>query len=294
MGEEHSGGARGQQEAWKPALTASIPPGTLCSLRGHAALSNMAIQLKELAARLGATVHGNGNPLVTGCAPIETAGPDEITFLANRRYLPFLKTTRAAGVLIDADTPCPSGLTRLVCDDPYFAFRNALVEFHGFRPHPRPMDEVRGETSHASAACHVSARAAIHPSASIGEGAIVHPFAVVEHDARIGARTVLYPGVHIGPHAVTGDDCLLYPNVVVYDHCVLGDRVTVHAGSVIGHDGFGYATHAGRHEKIPQTGPVVASAPGRSSRTSSRSATGRASGPTASSSRSSVFQGPWW
>jgi UDP-3-O-[3-hydroxymyristoyl] glucosamine N-acyltransferase len=68
---------------------------------------------------------------------------------------------------------------------------------------------------------------------------------------------VLYPGTYIGPEAVVGDGCLLYPGVIVYDRTVIGNRVTIHSGSVIGHDGFGYATHDGKHEKIPQTGAVV-------------------------------------
>jgi UDP-3-O-[3-hydroxymyristoyl] glucosamine N-acyltransferase len=73
----------------------------------------------------------------------------------------------------------------------------------------------------------------------------------------VGRRTVLYPGVYVGAGTTIGDDCILYPNVTVYDHCVLGDRVTLHSSTVVGQDGFGYATHGGKHEKIPQSGIVV-------------------------------------
>jgi UDP-3-O-[3-hydroxymyristoyl] glucosamine N-acyltransferase len=103
----------------------------------------------------------------------------------------------------------------------------------------------------------ISSLAVVHPSATVGEGTQVHPHAVVERGVRVGRNSVLYPGVFIGPDAVVGDECLLYPNVVVYDRCVLGNRVSLHANTVIGQDGFGFATHKGAHHKIPQTGIVV-------------------------------------
>jgi UDP-3-O-[3-hydroxymyristoyl] glucosamine N-acyltransferase len=217
----------------------------------------MALTLSQLAQRLGATVIGNGDAAVTGCAPIDRASPTDITFLANKKYLRFLQTTEAAGVIIDADTPCPEHITRLVCDDPYLAFRNALVELYGFRTHPRPMDETPAEGVDGAETAHVSARAAVHPSARIGAGTIIHPCAVVEHDVTIGRGCVLYPGVYIGHHSVIGDGCVLHANVTVYDRCILGNRVTLHGCAVIGQDGFGYATHGGEHLKIPQTGIVV-------------------------------------
>ncbi|MHC4947942.1 MAG: UDP-3-O-(3-hydroxymyristoyl)glucosamine N-acyltransferase [Planctomycetota bacterium] len=204
--------------------------------------------LQELADRLGATVVGDGTAAVAGCAPIQVAGPDEITFLANRKYARFLETTRAAAVLVDPGTTCPGHLARLVIDDPYFAFRNAMIELHGFRRHPEPAGEAPDG---------VSTRASIHPEATVGAGTLVHPGVVVDRGARVGRDGVLYPGVYIGPDARVGDGCLLYPNVVIYDRCVVGDRVILHANTVIGSDGFGYATHGGVHHKIPQAGIVV-------------------------------------
>jgi UDP-3-O-[3-hydroxymyristoyl] glucosamine N-acyltransferase len=90
-----------------------------------------------------------------------------------------------------------------------------------------------------------------HPFAGI------HPKAHVDESATIGSGTILYPGAYVGPRARVGKDCVLFPNAVVYDDCVLGDRVTLHAGSVVGQDGFGYATHKGVHHKIPQMGNVI-------------------------------------
>ena len=208
----------------------------------------MPMTLDQLAQRLGATVHGDGTRTVTACAAIDVATETDITFLANRKYTRHLDTTTAAGVLIAEDEPCPDHVTRLVCKDPYFAFRNAMVELHGFREHPEPMDA--GDD-------HISTRAMVHPDASIGTDTRIHPLATVERGATIGERCHIYPGVVICEHVTIGDDCILYPNVTIYEGCTLGNRVAIHANSVIGQDGFGYATHAGAHHKIPQAGNVI-------------------------------------
>lgn len=207
--------------------------------------------LKELADRIGATLVGDGSVHVEGCAPIDQAGPGDLTFLANPKYARHLASTRAAAVLVDAKVSCPDTLTRLVCDDPYYGFRNALIALRGFRQHPEPMDGPEGAPNR------ISALASVHSTAIIGDDALVHPNAVVERGARVGRGSVLYPGSYVGVESVVGDECILYPNAVVYEHCRLGDRVRLHANTVVGQDGFGYATHGGVHHKIPQTGIVV-------------------------------------
>ncbi|MHC4989732.1 MAG: LpxD N-terminal domain-containing protein, partial [Planctomycetota bacterium] len=118
--------------------------------------------LDELATRIGATVAGDGSKTVSGCAPIQSAGPDEITFLANPVYAKFLDETKAAAVIVGPDIACPNALDRLVSDDPYFAFRNALIELYGYRKHPEPM----GATSEGTAP-RISGQATVHPSATI-------------------------------------------------------------------------------------------------------------------------------
>lgn len=210
----------------------------------------MSTSLSELAQQIDARVEGDGSRMVSGCAPIEHAGPDDITFLANSKYAKFLPSTKAAAVIIDAKTPCPPHIVKLIAADPYFAFRSAMVALYGFRRHPAPI------CSAGAGGC-ISAEATIHPDALIGAGTAVHPHATVEARAKIGQRCILYPGTYVGPDAVLGDDCVLFPNVVVYDRCVLGNRVAIHANTVIGSDGFGYATSKGVHCKIPQAGIVV-------------------------------------
>lgn len=209
--------------------------------------------LGELAGRIGAALVGDPARRVTACAPIDLAGPDEVAFVANPRYLEYLSATRAAAVIVSPRQSTPDGLARLEADDPYFAFRQAMIALHGFRAHPGPMvAEAPGPGGGVR-----SRQAVVHPEATLGEGCMVHPGAVVERGAVVGPRTVLYPNAYVGEQTRIGADCILYPNAVVYDRCVVGDRVTLHANVVVGHDGFGYATHAGAHHKIPQAGVVI-------------------------------------
>lgn len=206
----------------------------------------MGMTVAQLAERTGATPAGRdaADAVVDHCASLDEAGPGAVTFLVNRKYADRLKTTRATAVIVGKGVEAPEQ-TLLVADDPYFAFRNAVVALHGFREHPR-FDESP-----------ISPQAVVHPSARLGEGCVVHPFAVIGPGARLGRNCVVYPHCFIGTDATLGDDCVLHPSVTVYDRCVIGDRVTLHAGCVIGQDGFGYATHAGEHHKIPQVGHVV-------------------------------------
>jgi UDP-3-O-[3-hydroxymyristoyl] glucosamine N-acyltransferase len=186
--------------------------------------------LKELAAAIGADLAGDGTVVVSSAATLEEAQPGQVTFLANPKYLKHLETTKASAVVVASNVEPPAeGPALLKAKDPYFAFREAVVALHGYRQHP-----------HAG----------------------IHPAAHVDPTATVGEGTVIYPGVFVGPRARVGRDCILYPNVVVYDDCVLGDRVTIHACTSIGHDGFGYATHKDadgvvRHHKIPQAGNVI-------------------------------------
>lgn len=210
----------------------------------------MAIRLDELAQKIGATLHGDGSAQVSSCAPIESAQVGQVSFLANRKYAAHLATTNATAVIVASGATVKAGVAILEAVDPYFAFRQAMVALHGFRKHPAPINAAQNNNS-------ISERAAIHPTARIGEACSVHAGAVIESGATLGARCVIYPNAYVGEGVQMGDDCIVYPGVCVYDGCVIGNRVTLHANTVIGSDGFGYATYKGRHEKIPQSGIVV-------------------------------------
>jgi UDP-3-O-[3-hydroxymyristoyl] glucosamine N-acyltransferase len=201
--------------------------------------------LAELARLVGGKLTGEGGASssgkkIRGLAALESAGPQEASFLANAKYERHMAGTRAAAVIVAADYDGP-GPALIRCKDPYFAFRQAMVAFYGFRqPHFDGIDK----------------RANIDPAAKIAPGVKIAAFVTVALGCTIGEGTVLYPGVYVGPNCRIGRDCILYPSVTLYDGSILGDRVTIHAGASIGQDGFGYATHGGKHEKIPQIGWV--------------------------------------
>lgn len=197
------------------------------------------LRLKDLADRIGARIEGDGDVPVRGIAPIEEAGPGQVTFLANPKYARFVKETMAEAVI--AREPVEGARTRfLLTDNPYLAFARAVEIFHPATRLPAG----------------ISPLSAIHPSAQIGKEVTVSPFAVVEEGAAVGDRSVLYPGVCVGKGVRIGEDCLLYPNVVLYRDVRVGARVILHAGCVIGSDGFGFAPTPEGYRKIPQVGTV--------------------------------------
>jgi UDP-3-O-[3-hydroxymyristoyl] glucosamine N-acyltransferase len=184
---------------------------------------SVALSLKELADQIGAELVGDGDLIVSSANTLEDAGPGQVGFLANPKYAQQIESTRASAVIVSPAVK-NERIALLKTKDPYFAFANAVIKLHGYRSHPH-----KG----------------------------IHPQAHVEPTAAVGEGCVLYPGVYVGPRARIGRDCVLFPNVVIYDDCVLGDRVTIHANTSIGQDGFGYAPHKGEHQKIPQVGNVV-------------------------------------
>jgi len=201
--------------------------------------------LSELAASVGGEVVGDGEIEISGVASIEDAALGTITFIASPKYRHLLATTKATALIVpmegDMGEDTAQGLNLLRVANPYLAFAKILAIF---QPPPARYDGVHP-------------RAEVHEGAVVGDGVSIHPFAVVDEGASIGDRVVLYPGVYIGRNAVVEDDALLYPNVTVREGCRIGRRVIVHANSVIGSDGFGYARDGSSHYKIPQTGIVL-------------------------------------
>ncbi len=195
--------------------------------------------LSELAAALGCELHGEGGAEITGVTGMEQAGPGEITFLANPKYAPKVKHTRAAAVL--ASEPIP-GHTTLVSRNPYLDFARALEMF--YQP-PKPAPGIHPT-------------AVIAPSARIGEDASIGAYAAIGENVTIGRRAVLHPHVVIYTGARIGDDFYAHSHAVVREGCRIGNRVTLQNGVVIGGDGFGFAKRAdGTHAKIVQSGVTV-------------------------------------
>jgi UDP-3-O-[3-hydroxymyristoyl] glucosamine N-acyltransferase len=197
--------------------------------------------LGEIAEHVGGRVYGDPGIVIHAAATLGQAQPGDISFLANRRYERQLYTTKASAVIV-AEEIADAPMALLVAKDPYYAFMQVMVVLYGHRWHK--------ETG-------ISSQASIATTAAIGAGCHIQNFATVEDDVQIGQRCVIYPCVYIGRGVRIGDDGILYPGVAIYEGCRIGNRVTIHANSTIGDDGFGYATHEGVHHKIPQVGGVV-------------------------------------
>lgn len=199
------------------------------------------MRLDALARALGCTLEGDASAEVTGVAPIEAAGPRDLTFLHHPRYLQHLATTRAAAVIIPPGTgPSPCAVLRH--ENPYLAFAAALRLF--FPETPRWAG--------------VHPQAAVAPTARLAPDVAVGAFAVIEDEAEVGEATQVGPQVYVGRGSRIGRSCLLYPQVVIREGVTVGDRVIIHSGTVVGSDGFGYARDAqGKSHKIPQVGRVV-------------------------------------
>jgi UDP-3-O-[3-hydroxymyristoyl] glucosamine N-acyltransferase len=200
--------------------------------------------LRELADLIGGRVIGDPSAMITGIAPIREAGAGQITFLSNPKYVDELSATRASAVILaprHEQAPAPSGLARVILDDPYYGMCRVLRHFHDrpFRP------------------AGVSPLASIGQAVTMGRDVSIHPFVVIGDRAVIGDRVTLSPGCYVGEEAVIGDESWLHPNVTVRERVRLGRRVIIHSGTVVGSDGFGYAFHGGEHHKIPQVGTVV-------------------------------------
>ena len=199
------------------------------------------MKLSDIALLVGGELVGKNDLEITGVAPIGQAGPGDLTFVANPRYRPLLKTTRATAAIVDAQTEWPA-MALIRHANPYYAFLLVLRQFH---PDEKPVAEG------------VHPQAYVAPDAVLGKGVGISPFAVVESGAKIGDRTLIGAGSFIGRGVEIGADCIVYPNVTIREKTKIGSRAIIHSGTVVGSDGFGYAKEKGTYHKIPQVGIVV-------------------------------------
>ncbi|WP_373322544.1 UDP-3-O-(3-hydroxymyristoyl)glucosamine N-acyltransferase [Vogesella indigofera] len=201
------------------------------------------MKLSAIVAALGGELRGDDRD-IRRLAPMDEAGASDITFLANPKYRSQLAATAAAAVIVKpalAEEATKVGRSLILAADPYLYFARVARLFS-------PLPQARG---------------GVHPRAVVAEGcriaasSEVRELVSIGRNVTIGERCILHPGVVLGDDVCLGDDVVLYPNVVVYHGCRLGSRVMVHAGAVIGADGFGLAWSSDRWFKIPQTGVVV-------------------------------------
>ena len=198
------------------------------------------MRLAELARVLGATCHGDPELEITGVEGIEEAGPGQLTFVANPKYTPFARTTKAGAVLVTEDFEAISAAT-LRTANPYLAFARAIDVFHPAPKYPPGIHPT----------------AVVDPSAVIGEDVHLGAYVVIGAGAVIGQGCTLLPHVVIYPQARLGMNCFAHAHAVVREGCWLGDGVILQNGAVVGSDGFGFAKEeGGRWHKITQSGAV--------------------------------------
>ncbi|MGH8230596.1 MAG: UDP-3-O-(3-hydroxymyristoyl)glucosamine N-acyltransferase [Steroidobacteraceae bacterium] len=200
----------------------------------------MGIALGELAVRFGCELAGDPAATVDHVAPLQSAGPGALSFLANPRLASQLAATRATAVVLEPGLAAASPVAALLAPNPHALFARIATLIYPAPP----------------------LRPGIHPSAIVDPQAQIHdscevgPYALIAAGAHIGPRCLIGPACHIGPGVRLGADCRLLGRVTLAHGVLLGERVLVHAGAVIGSDGFGLARDRDRWLKVPQVGTV--------------------------------------
>ena len=209
--------------------------------RADAAQIGRVLTVQAIQVHIGAALSGDPHLAITGVNSIEMAGPGELTFAESPKYVPAVRKTHAAAVIVSHTFPAVDGPAVLRVEHPRLAFIKAMYLFQS---------KVR---SHAG----VHRLAAVASDVELGHEVTIRECAVVRSRARIGSGTVIESGVHIGEDVSIGSDCFIGPNVVVMYGSQIGHRVIIHGGTIVGADGFGYVWADGHHVKIPQVGRVI-------------------------------------
>ena len=203
----------------------------------------MEFSAKQIAQFVQGVIEGDENATVNTFAKIEDGKPGAISFLSNPKYTHYIYDTESSIVLVDKSVELekPTKATLVRVDNAYECVAKLLQLYESMKPKKTGIDSL----------------AFVSPSAKIGENVYIGAFAYVGDNVVIGDGCQIYPNVVICENAKVGNDCLFYPNVTIYHDCHVGNRVTLHAGSVVGSDGFGFAPSENGYDKIPQIGIVT-------------------------------------
>lgn len=203
----------------------------------------MEFSAKQIAQFVQGVIEGDEDATVNTFAKIEDGKPGAISFLSNPKYTHYIYDTESSIVLVDKSVELekPTKATLIKVDNAYECVAKLLQLYESMKPKKTGIDSL----------------AFISPSAKIGENVYIGAFAYIGDNVVIGDGCQIYPNVVICENAKVGNDCLFYPNVTIYHDCHIGNRVTLHAGSVVGSDGFGFAPSENAYDKIPQIGIVT-------------------------------------
>ena len=203
----------------------------------------MEITAKQIAGFIEGRIEGDENAIVNSFAKIEEGKPGAISFLSNPKYTHYIYETSSSVVLVNEDVVLekPVKATLIRVKNAYECVAKLLQLYQSMMPKKTGTDPL----------------AFISPKAKIGKDCYVGAFAYIGDNVVIGDNAQIYPHVVIEDGVKIGNDCLLYPIVSIYHDCVLGNHVTIHSGTVIGADGFGFAPNENGYDKIPQIGIVT-------------------------------------
>lgn len=217
--------------------------------------------LREIAKATGVRLVGDGDVEVSGVASIESAASGDLVFVEDEKHLAAALHSSASAAIAGqfaASVACDKPL--LVTDHPKLTFARAARLLRESASDGRQeilLPENPGQKNPRQGSVHSTA--VVHPSATLASGVSVEECAVVGDEVQIGRNTRIGAGCVIGDGVKIGRECEIYPNVTIYPGTILGDRVIVHAGAVLGSDGFGYVRDraTGHYEKFPQVGRLV-------------------------------------
>ena len=203
----------------------------------------MEFTAKQIAALINGRVEGNEEAVVSSFAKIEEGREGAISFLSNPKYTHYLYDTKSSVVLVNEELALerPVQATLIRVSNAYEAVAKLLQAYDAMKPRKTGVDTL----------------ASVSPTARLGKDVYIGAFACIGDGAVIGDGTQIYPHTVVGDGVKVGAGCVLYPNVTVYHDCQIGNHVTIHAGSVIGADGFGFAPNQSGYDKIPQIGIVI-------------------------------------
>lgn len=204
--------------------------------------------MEILLSRIGEVVEGKlsggYNKIICGAAPFDMATREDITFADSAKFLKKIDKTDAGAVIVPKNFTRSSKLTVMV-ENPRVAFAKVLALFH---PSAKP--------AYLNSSAGISSNAYIGKNFLCGKDISIAPFAVIQNNVTIGDRVIIHPNAVIEDNVVIGNDVEIYPNATILERCKIGNRVIIHAGTVIGSDGFGFAPDGESYFKIPQTGIV--------------------------------------